>query len=296
MANLYSNISELDFGLNDLPARDLPCRVLMVTPDHFQVEYVINPHMERHIGEIDRGAADRQWHAVLEAYRAFGLDVSTMDGAAGYPDMVFCANQSLPGLGPDGKKTVVLSNMASSQRAEEVRYFEAYFLAEGYSVAHAPSTTRLEGCGDALWHHDRRLLWCGHGFRSEPDAFEHACSIFAVPGILLELVDPAFYHLDTCLCILDSDTAMWVPGAFTDEGRKLIQTLIPNLLEVPMSEASDLLACNAHSPDGRSVLIQAGCRETAQALRDRGFNVVEVETGEFLKSGGSVFCMKQMIY
>ena len=86
MANLYSNISELDFGLDDLPAHDLPRRVLMVTPDHFQVEYVINPHMETHVGEIDHAAADRQWHAVLEAYQSFGLDVSTIDGAAGFPE------------------------------------------------------------------------------------------------------------------------------------------------------------------------------------------------------------------
>ena len=59
-----------------------------------------------------------------------------------------------------------------------------------------------------------------------------------------------------------------------------------------MREAHALLACNACCPDGRNVLMQRGCERTGAALRAAGFTVRELETGEFLKSGGSVFCMK----
>ena len=268
----------------------------MVTPDHFQVEYVINPHMEGQVGSVDPIRAGEQWGGVKTAYQSLGIDVEVIDGAAGFPDLVFCANQTLPGLNEAGERVLLLSNMASAAREPEVGFFGAFFADRGYDVAGLASDSRIEGCGDALWHHKRRLLWCGHGFRSDPEALESACEAFGVPGILLELIDPQFYHLDTCLAILTDDIAMWVPAAFNAEARALIERIIPHLIEVPHREAASLLACNAHSPDRRSVIIQSGCDETSRLLGDHGFNVIEVETGEFLKSGASVYCMKQMFY
>jgi N-dimethylarginine dimethylaminohydrolase len=44
------------------------------------------------------------------------------------------------------------------------------------------------------------------------------------------------------------------------------------------------------------VLIQEGCDGTVDRLRAHGFVPVELDTSEFLKAGGSVFCMKQMIW
>ena len=41
----------------------------------------------------------------------------------------------------------------------------------------------------------------------------------------------------------------------------------------------------------RSVPQQAFAR-----LADAGYDPVPVDTGEFLKSGGSVFCLKQFVY
>ena len=44
---------------------------------------------------------------------------------------------------------------------------------------------------------------------------------------------------------------------------------------------------------------QVGGSPTFVWHRERGldgYDVVEVETGEFLKSGGSVFCLKQWLY
>ena len=117
-----------------------------------------------------------------------------------------------------------------------------------------------------------------------------------VTGILLELADETLYHLDTCLSVLDRTTALWVPSAFTSESAEMVERLIPTLIEVPTDEATSLLACNAHCPDATHVLIQSGCDITNSCLRNAGFEVVEVDTSEFLKSGGSVFCMKQMMW
>jgi N-dimethylarginine dimethylaminohydrolase len=150
--------------------------------------------------------------------------------------------------------------------------------------------------GDALWHPGRRLLWGGYGFRTELAVYEHLSETLAVPVLPLALHDPEFYHLDTCLCPLDEQTALVYPGAFTAEGLETVRAHFERVIEAPEDEARTRFACNAHSPDGQTVLIQRGCTVTNARLREAGYEVVELETDEFLKSGGSVFCMKVMYW
>jgi N-dimethylarginine dimethylaminohydrolase len=40
------------------------------------------------------------------------------------------------------------------------------------------------------------------------------------------------------------------------------------------------------------IVIQKGSNKLTQRLRQSGFTLHEVETSEFMKAGGSVFCMK----
>jgi len=294
-ARVYRKASDLDFTVGDLPRVPLPNAVLFVHPTFFEVAYVINPHMEGHVGSVDTEAATAEWTRVVEAYRSLGLDVHLLDGQAGLPDMVFCANQTLPSLDATARRSVVASRMATAEREDEVTFFEQFFASHGYQIHRAPGAP-FEGMGDAFWHHDRRLLWVGTGYRSTEEATEEVARMLGVPAIRLRLIDPLFYHLDTCLSVLDDQTALWVPSAFDDEGRAILKQLVPQLLTVPRDEAVSLLACNAHSPDGHHVIIQTGCSKTVRLIRDHGFQAIECETGEFLKAGGSVFCMKQMFW
>jgi N-dimethylarginine dimethylaminohydrolase len=75
-----------------------------------------------------------------------------------------------------------------------------------------------------------------------------------------------------------------------------LRALIPDLIEANEHEAEHLFACNATCPNGKDVIIQAGCAVVNAELRKRGFTVHEVSTDEYLKSGGSVFCMKMMVW
>ena len=275
-----------------------PARVLMTTPDHFRVDYVINPHLEGHIGTVDSDRARQQWDALRAAYERLGFGVSTVDGAEGQPDMVFCANQTLPALSADGRRVAVMSRMHAPERAGEVDAYARFFASEGYDVhpldADVPGT--FEGMGDALWHPGRRLLWGGYGFRTDRGVYDRLESTLGVAVQPLALHDPDFYHLDTCLCPLDERTALVFPGAFTPGDMATLRAHFERVIEAPEAEARRLFACNAHSPDGETVLIQRGCTETNALLESAGYRVVELETDEYLKSGGSVFCMKLMFW
>ncbi|HYE96303.1 MAG TPA: arginine deiminase-related protein [Rubricoccaceae bacterium] len=286
------------YDLDALPPLPRPTRVLMTTPEHFQVHYVINPHMEGHLGEVDVDRARAQWDALRAAYEGVGVEVHTVPGQPGLPDMVFCANQTLPFQTPGGERGVVLSRMHAEQRKAEVPFYADFFQGRGYEVHPLDEDLPgdFEGMGDALWHPGRYLLWGGYGYRTDRQVYDRLAERFGFPVLPLSLTDPDFYHLDTCLCPLDEDTALYYPGAFDDEGLALLRAHFPRLIETPEEDARRRFACNAHCPDGEHVLIQRGCAETNRRVREAGFEVVELDTDEFLKSGGSVFCMKLMFW
>ena len=199
--------------LADLPALPRPGRVLMTTPAHFEVAYVINPHMEGNAGTVDQAEAHRQWTALADTYRRLGLGVAELGGVYGLADMVFCANQTLPFTRPDGARGVVLSRMNAEQRKGEVPHYAEFFAGQDYEVHRLDDEVAgtFEGMGDALWHPGRRLLWGGYGFRTDRGVYDRLADFLDAAVCALRLDDPDFYHLDTCLAPLDEQTRSGLP-------------------------------------------------------------------------------------
>ncbi|HVS17983.1 MAG TPA: amidinotransferase [Planctomycetota bacterium] len=300
---LYSAVDELDFGLADLSAVAAPQRVLLADPEAFDVAYAINAHMRDADGalkQVDRGRAREQWTALRETAEGLGLAVDVVPALAGHPDLVFCANQVLPvppEATPHGHGALVPSHMASSERAGEVPHVVEFLRARGHRVEPLRTTReRLEGMGDGLWHPGRRLLWAGLGPRSGEAAWREIALRYRLSVVTLELADPDFYHLDTCLALLAEDVCLWYPPAFTRAGQKLIAALFARRVEADEREARELFACNAWCPDGERVVLQRGAEKTRKRLASAGFTPLEVETGEFLKAGGSAYCMKLALW
>ncbi|HRR07604.1 MAG TPA: arginine deiminase-related protein [Rhodothermales bacterium] len=292
--NVFTHISEWNLPLPEIPSMPLADRLLMVNPAFFDVAYVINPHMEGQIGKVNRQKANNEWQKLVDLYRSLGLSVEVINGEQGLPDMVFCANQTLPFIRPNGEKGVFCAQMHAPERKPEVAFFKAYFARKGYQVRTLPSDndSDFEGMGDALWHSGRRLLWGGYGFRTGLEVYKGLAQALDVPVLALELCDPEFYHLDTCMCILDESCVLVYPGAFQPQGLALIRKVFSRVIEAPEDEARRLFAVNAFCPNQKHVFIQNGCSETAMRLQLAGFMVISCETGEFIKAGGSVFCMK----
>ena len=283
-------------SIETLPPLPLPRQVLIVTPDHFDVVYVINPHMEGHLGQVDPKRARAQWEALRQTYQQLGFKVHTLEGVPQLPDMVFCANQTFVGLDAAELRVCLLSRMTHASRQREVPAFARWFEAAGYQVSEAPGYLRFEGSGDAIWHPGRGLVWGGHGYRSEPGIYETVSDVFGVPVLRLRLLSDTFYHLDTCFCAIDERTVLIDPTALAPESLALVRHVFADVIECPPDEARRGMACNATALGGRHVVIQQGNLRTVASLRQRGLEVHEVETGQFLKSGGSVFCLKMYVF
>ena len=269
--------------------------ILMAHPKYFDVQYVINPHMKEHIGNIDKIKALKQWEILKSQYEQIGIFVHVINPVPELYDMVFAANQSLPYRTLNGEQVVVMSKMHSPYRQPEVEYFAEWYDNHGYRVIRQNDPpVDFEGTGDVIWHPQKRLMYIGYGFRTDKAALVRAAQLIQAPVIALELIDPRFYHLDTALCPLDERTAIFVPDAFSTEGHALIEQSFERLIPAPISEAMNFVA-NGHCPNGRHFIVQKGSPVTTNAVAELGFKIIEVDTSEFIKSGGSVFCMKMVL-
>jgi N-dimethylarginine dimethylaminohydrolase len=257
-------------------------RLLMCRPDHYGIYYEINPWMDRR-HQADRAVAVRQWEALYQLLtEALRVNVELLPSVQGLPDLCFTANAGL--LVND---LFVSSRFRYREREAEVPYFTQWFAEQNYRVACLSEPACFEGEGDALFC--GTTLFAGYRFRSDIQAHRLLAELLGLNVQSLELSDPWFYHLDTCLCPLQPGLAVYYPEAFSPASQRLLKETIPELLPVTEAEAKRL-ACNA-LVIGRSVIINADCPHLSRTLTEAGYQVHEVETTEFLKSGGGPKCL-----
>jgi N-dimethylarginine dimethylaminohydrolase len=253
----------------------------MCPPDYYGIEYEINPWMSRSRGSTPERAR-RQWNALFETLRGLGVAVELMTPQAGLPDLVFTANAGLI----YGKR-FFSSRFRHEVRARETPHFDAWFATHDYTVEQLPEGVYFEGAGDALFCGP--TLFAGYRIRSDVQGHQYLAKVLGKQTLPLELVNPRFYHLDTCFCPLAPGEALYYPEAFDAYGRKVLQNHIPRLLAVNEAEAHRF-ACNA-VVIGKVVVTNTGCERLTADLRNWGYEPVATELDEFLKAGGSAKCL-----
>lgn len=262
-----------------------PIRLLMCPPDHYDVDYVINPWMEGNIHKSSHDRAAEQWQKLLHIIKDNAI-VDLVDPAKGWPDMVFTANAGLV-LG----KNVVLSRFYHKERQGEEPYFKAWFESQGFTVYELPSELPFEGAGDALLDRAGLYLWAGYGFRSELDSHPYLAQWLDIEVISLHLVDQRFYHLDTCFCPLQDGYLLYYPPAFDAYSNRVIAMRVPEEKRIVVEDAdADQFACNAVNI-GHTVIMNQASDDLKQRLAAVGFQVIETPLTEFLKAGGAAKCL-----
>jgi len=256
-------------------------RILMCPPEHYGIEYEINPWMSR-ARQADRALAMQQWTALRDILARTGVETPEIEPVPGLPDLVFTANAGLM-----YENRVVLSHFRHPERQKEEDPFRRWFQANGFEVVAPPAGMSFEGAGDALFCGD--TLFAGYRMRSDALGHQQIGALLGCRVIPVELVDPYYYHLDTCFCPLAAGLAAWHPPAFDEYGQKVIRELIDSLIEIDAEEARSF-ACNAVVV-GHHVVTNVGCPKFHAALQLKGFSAIETPLGEFVKAGGSAKCL-----
>jgi len=260
-------------------------RFLMCAPDHYDVDYVINPWMEGNIHKSSRDRAVQQWqklHLLLKEHATVDL----VTPQKGVPDLVFTANAGLV-LG----NNVVLSRFLHKERQGEEPYFKQWFEENGYTVYELPKDLPFEGAGDALLDREGRWLWAGYGFRSELDSHPYLAKWLDIEVVSLRLIDERFYHLDTCFCPLANGYLLYYPGAFDSYSNRMIEMRVTPEKRIAIEEADAVnFACNTVNVD-HIVIMNKASDALKTRLADLGFQVMETPLTEFLKAGGAAKCL-----
>ncbi|MEO0985940.1 MAG: TIGR00300 family protein [Cyanobacteria bacterium J06639_14] len=260
-------------------------RILMCAPQHYDVDYVINPWMEGNIHRSSRDRAQEQWEQLHQCLKECAM-VELVQPQLGWPDMVFTANAGLV-LG----NTVVLSRFFHPERQGEEPHFQKWFADQGYTVKTLPSGLPFEGAGDALLDRAGGWLWAGYGFRSELDAHPYLAQWLDVEVLSLRLIDRRFYHLDTCFCPLTNGDLLYYPPAFDTYSNHLIERRIPASQRIPVDEVDAVnFACNAVNI-GQTIVLNRASDDLKRILTARGLTVLETPLTEFLKAGGAAKCL-----
>ncbi|MDN3352667.1 dimethylargininase [Actinomadura sp. DC4] len=252
---------------------------LMCPPTHFDVAYAINTWMDP-ATPVDRDRAMAEWERLRATYVALGHTVHLLEPRADLPDMVFAANGATVVGG-----MVMGARFRHPERARETDAHRDWFEDHGYRRYTAPTHVN-EGEGDYVYAY--RAIVAGHGFRTDPRAHNELHDAFGLPVVSVALVDPRFYHLDTALCVIDSFTAAYYPGAFDEDGLLKLKTLFPELIEATERDAL-AFGLNAVS-DGRHVVIPHDATDLRDRLTERGYDVMPVEMTELRKAGGGPKC------
>lgn len=281
--------SQIDFT-NTVPLANLhrdPATpaFLMCPPTLYDVNYVINPWMDGNVHASSRTRAIEQWKRLYEAVSQVA-EVLLIEPQPGSPDMVFTANA---GLERDG--IVAISSFLHPERQDEEPHFRRWFEQAGYTLVNIPRSTPFEGEGDALFSSDGARLWVGYGPRTLASSHGALERIWNVEVASLHLIDPRFYHLDTCFAPLEGGYIMYFPEAFDEASLKAIEDFYPPQKRIVVSEIdAACFTCNAINI-GRTIIVNRVSRELGAQLESLGFNVVQVSLSEFLKAGGAAKCL-----
>lgn len=258
---------------------------LMCLPTLYDVDYVINPWMAGNVHASSRTRAAEQWQRLYEAVSKIA-SVELIQPEPGSPDMVFTANAGLEHNG-----IVAISSFFHRERQGEEPWFRRWFRQAGYTLVDIPRATPFEGEGDALFSTDGRCLWAGHGVRTALSSHRTLHEAWGIPVVPLHLIDPRFYHLDTCFAPLEGGYVMYFPDAFDHVSLHRIEAFYSPEKRIVIREADAVsFACNAINV-GRTIILNKISSRLSGELEQLGFKVIQVELTEFLKAGGAAKCL-----
>lgn len=257
-------------------------KVLLCPPLFFDIEYEINPWMDLN-KKVDQQKVQTEYQILKQTYLELGLDILEIEQGKNLPDMVYAAN-----YGFVKNKIFIKSNFKFDERKGEETLAKQYFHKLGFTIKELPEHINWEGQGDFLTV--GRKYFLGWGKRSDPESKKYLSDILQADIIDFELINPYYYHLDTCFLPLTTDTVAINAESFTKKGLEEINKHFSHIITVSKKD-NDLLACNAVVTNKTIVLGKGISDALKNDFEKAGFGTKEVPMDEYRKGGGSVKCL-----
>ena len=261
--------------------------ILLCKPKYFDViHYKLNAHMIMK-NKVNYNLALQQWRCLEENLLNNNVKINYIKPRKNLVDMVFSANGGII-----FENKAIVSNFRAIPRKNEAKYYANYFENNGYETF--PMITEFEGAGDGLFSHNNSQLWIGHGFRTDIDCKNEIEDIISNNYLdinTLKLVNPNWYHLDTCFCPFGDNNLLIYEGAFDKQSLKKIYNVYneKDCIKVSYEDAMNF-ACNSISVPNNIIIGHCFSDNLKSKLKDINYNTIENNMSQFLLSGGSTKC------
>lgn len=255
-------------------------RVILCQPQYMMIREVINETQDhfKHEG-IDIERALEQHADFVKTLKNHDIDVILLPYHKKYPEQVFTRD-----IGFALGETIFIANMATNIRVGEENVLKQWLEDEELSYYNL-AEERIEG-GDVII--DQNTIYVGLSHRTDQRAAEHLQRLLTPFHIIPIPFKEQYLHLDCVFNIVSPDVALIYPNALRKEDIKLFSSRY-ECIEVSEEEQFQL-GTNVLSIGNKRVLSLPINEQVNHQLRTRGFDVIEVDITEIIKSGGSFRC------
>jgi len=260
---------------------DVLKKVIMCQPQYMMIRDVINETQKQYKNEgINIEKALKQYDQFVRTLKDHGVEVILLPYHKKYPEQVFTRD-----IGFVLGETIFVADMKSQIRMGEDDVFKLWLEDEDLSYYNIKGH-EIEG-GDVLI--DRDCIYIGLSSRTKLEAVHH---IELLLGKQFEIItidfNEKYLHLDCVLNIVSEEVALIFPEALRDEDLIKIKNKY-DCIEVTKDEQFTL-GTNVLCIGNKKILSLPVNKQVNQELIKRGFEVIDVDINEIIKSGGSFRC------
>ncbi|MFJ8236375.1 dimethylarginine dimethylaminohydrolase family protein [Ureibacillus sp. NPDC094379] len=255
-------------------------RVILCQPQYMTIRDVINEtqkHFKKEGIHIER--ALEQHDVFVKTLKDHGVDVVLLPYHKKYPEQVFTRD-----IGFTLGQTIFVAKMATDVREGEEDVLKQWLEDEEISYYNLVEE-RIEG-GDVVI--DGNTIYVGLSERTDAKAAEQLQRLLIQFNVIPIPFKERYLHLDCVFNVVSPEVALIYPNALTKEDIELFSSRY-DLIEVSEEEQFQL-GTNVLSIGNKRILSLPVNENVNKQLRDRGFQVIEVDITEIIKSGGSFRC------
>jgi N-dimethylarginine dimethylaminohydrolase len=255
-------------------------RVVLCPPRFMEIKEVINKIQENYKDEnINIEKALAQHAAFEEVLQAIGIETALLEPVRQFPEQVFTRD-----IGFTIGNQVFVGAMA-----EKIRQGEEEQLKQWLEERRIPftlfSSTPIEG-GDVLVDHHR--VFVGLSSRTSKQTVQELQQKLPNHHVIPISFNEQYVHLDCVFNILSPIEALIFPEALSGQ---TINLLAEHYDLIRVSEEEQFhLGVNVLSIGEKRVFSQPQNTKVNHQLTSRGYQVIEIDFSEIIKSGGSFRC------
>lgn len=259
---------------------DVLKKVILCQPQYMTIREVINEtqeHFKKEGIHIER--ALEQHAEFVRILQENNIDVILLPYHKKYPEQVFTRDVGFT-LG----QTIFVAKMATEIRSGEENILKQWLEDEEISYYNLIEE-RIEG-GDVVI--DQNTIYVGLSNRTDEKAVEQLQRLLNNFKVIPIPFKEKYLHLDCIFNIVSPEVALIYSNAVTQKEIDFFAARY-DLIEVSEEEQFQL-GTNVLSIGNKRILSLPVNVNVNKQLRDRGFQVIEVDITEIIKSGGSFRC------